>query len=72
LREGVIAGAGLDVTDPEPLPADHPLWHAPNTLITPHMAGASGPVIGARLAKLVGENIERRLAGRPLAHVIAL
>ena len=36
LRAGTIAGAGLDVTDPEPLPAGHPLWDLPNALITPH------------------------------------
>ncbi|WP_042392750.1 2-hydroxyacid dehydrogenase [Streptacidiphilus carbonis] len=40
LESGRI-GAALDVTDPEPLPADHPLWHAPNTLITPHVGGPS-------------------------------
>ena len=37
LRDGVIGGAGLDVTDPEPLPAGHPLWSLPNCLITPHV-----------------------------------
>jgi phosphoglycerate dehydrogenase-like enzyme len=72
LKAGVIAGAGLDVTEPEPLPADHPLWTAPNVIITPHMAGAAGAVTGTRLAKLVGDNVDRRLAGRPLAHVITL
>lgn len=39
LREGKIAGAALDVTSPEPLPEDHPLWTAPNTIITPHVSG---------------------------------
>src|SRR5699024_7584498 len=39
LEEGTIAGAGLDVVDPEPLPRDHPLWDAPNTLITAHLSG---------------------------------
>src|SRR5215813_3545760 len=38
LRSGHLAGAGLDVADPEPLPADHPLWSMPNVLITPHVA----------------------------------
>src|SRR5262249_4557960 len=42
LRTATIAGAGLDVTDPEPLPPDHPLWDAPNIIITPHCSGASG------------------------------
>ena len=44
LRTGVIAGAGIDVTDPEPLPPDDPLWDAPNLIITPHCAGACGPI----------------------------
>jgi len=72
LKAGTIAGAGLDVTDPEPLPEDHPLWDAPNLIISPHMAGASGPVMGQRLAKVVGDNVARRLAGEPLAHLVAL
>jgi hypothetical protein len=41
LKTGRIAGAGLDVVDPEPLPKDHPLWHARNVVITPHVAGSS-------------------------------
>src|SRR5690606_27024466 len=41
LREGKLAGAGLDVVDPEPLPADSPLWQMPNVIITPHVAGVS-------------------------------
>ena len=53
LRDGTIAGAGIDVTDPEPLPADDPLWDAPNLIITPHYAGACGPLAGERLADLV-------------------
>jgi len=44
-----IYGAGLDVTDPEPLPADHPLWSAPNTLITPHISGLTPMMIERRL-----------------------
>jgi phosphoglycerate dehydrogenase-like enzyme len=72
LKSGIIAGAGIDVTDPEPLPEGHALWDAPNLILTPHMSGASGAVMGKRIAKIVGDNIERRLAGKPLAHVIAL
>jgi len=71
LRRGLIAGAGLDVTEPEPLPPDHPLWTAPNLIITPHMAGAAGDVVGARLAVIVGDNVERQLRGEPLAYRIA-
>ncbi len=41
LRSEKLAGAGLDVTDPEPLPAGHPLWRMPNVVITPHVAGGS-------------------------------
>jgi len=70
LKAGTIAGAGLDVTEPEPLPEDHPLWDAPNLILTPHMAGASGAVTGERVAAVVGANIERWRAGRPLAHIV--
>ncbi len=72
LRDGVIAGAGLDVTDPEPLPEGHPLWAAPNLIVTPHVAGACGPVGGARLAAVAVDNLRRYLDGAPLAHGIAL
>ena len=72
LRAGTIAGAGLDVTEPEPLPAGHPLWIAPNLVITPHMAGSGGMVVAERLAEIIGDNLARRLKGEPLNHVIAL
>ena len=68
LRDGVIAGAGLDVTDPEPLPERHPLWAAPNLIVTPHVAGACGPVGGARLAGGRGRQsapLSGRRAARP-------
>lgn len=60
--------AALDVTDPEPLPADHPLWRAPNLLITPHIAGtvARWDTRGYRFA---GEQIRRYAAGQPLLGV---
>jgi phosphoglycerate dehydrogenase-like enzyme len=70
LQSGAIAGAGLDVTDPEPLPAGHPLWAAPNLLISPHVAGAVGKVGFDRLADVAAGNVERFLAGEPLAHVV--
>jgi phosphoglycerate dehydrogenase-like enzyme len=71
LESGAIAGAGLDVTDPEPLPPGHPLWAAPNLLISPHVAGAVGKVGFDRLADIAAGNVERFLAGEPLAHVVS-
>ena len=50
MKNGVIAGAGLDVTDPEPLPPEHPLWGAPNLYLSPHCAGAAGNVTTERIA----------------------
>ena len=70
LQGGAIAGAGLDVTDPEPLPAGHPLWDASNLVISPHLAGAAGKATFERLADVAGRNVERFLAGEPLAHVV--
>jgi phosphoglycerate dehydrogenase-like enzyme len=68
LEEGRIRAA-LDVTDPEPLPDDHPLWRAPGVLITPHMAGES-PLAIERAARLIREQILRQLDGRPLLNVV--
>ncbi len=61
LREGRLGGAGLDVTDPEPLPDGHPLWSLPNVLLTPHTANtqAMGRPL---LAERVRENVRRRIA----------
>jgi phosphoglycerate dehydrogenase-like enzyme len=59
LRSGTIAGAGIDVTDPEPLPADDPLWTAPNLIISPHVAGGTSPLSQKRLAERVIENLEK-------------
>ncbi|HWE73142.1 MAG TPA: D-2-hydroxyacid dehydrogenase [Stellaceae bacterium] len=70
LRDGTIAGAGLDVTEPEPLPAGDQLWDAPNLIIAPHMAGAPGSVTAKRLAQVVEENVTRRLKGEALAHTV--
>jgi phosphoglycerate dehydrogenase-like enzyme len=69
LEEGVIAGAGLDVTDPEPLPEGHPLWSLPNCLITPHVAGY-GPAAMAALAARVSENVRRFCAGESLLGLV--
>jgi phosphoglycerate dehydrogenase-like enzyme len=61
--------AALDVTDPEPLPADHPLWRTPNTLITPHVGGFTDAT-RPRIAALVRRQIEALLDGRPLENVV--
>ena len=62
LNAQVIAGAGLDVTEPEPLPAGHPLWNAPNVIITPHMASASRAKM-ERVWAVMLENVRRYVAG---------
>jgi phosphoglycerate dehydrogenase-like enzyme len=67
LTEGRIAGAALDVTEVEPLPADSPLWDAPNLLLTPHAAG--GRPVGAD--ELVAANLAALLAGHELRNVVA-
>jgi phosphoglycerate dehydrogenase-like enzyme len=72
LKDGTIAGAGLDVTEPEPLPASDPLWDAPNLILAPHMAGASGTVLASRLAKIVCDNVSRHMKGEPLAYPVTL
>ncbi|MFV0309056.1 MAG: D-isomer specific 2-hydroxyacid dehydrogenase family protein [Desertimonas sp.] len=58
LRDGVIGGAGLDVTDPEPLPADHPLWSLPNCIITPHV-GNTPEMAVPLLAERITANVRR-------------
>jgi phosphoglycerate dehydrogenase-like enzyme len=65
LRSGRLAGAGLDVTDPEPLPVDHPLWTAPNVVITQHQAAYSAEGMERR-RRLAAENLRRYVAGEPL------
>jgi phosphoglycerate dehydrogenase-like enzyme len=61
--------AALDVTDPEPLPADHPLWDAPGLLLTPHCAGDT-PAAERRALALVGEQVRRYVCGEPLANIV--
>jgi phosphoglycerate dehydrogenase-like enzyme len=71
LQTGVIAGAGLDVFEIEPLPADHPLWEMENVLITPHIASNfDSPHIPARRITLVRENLRRFVNGEPLQNII--
>ncbi|WP_052887549.1 D-2-hydroxyacid dehydrogenase [Thermogemmatispora carboxidivorans] len=65
LSEGWIAGAGLDVTEMEPLPQDSPLYSLPNVILTPHISGESTHY-GARLASLFADNLQRYRRGEPL------
>jgi phosphoglycerate dehydrogenase-like enzyme len=68
LNEGKIRAA-IDVVDPEPLPAGHPLWKAPNLLITPHIAGASAQFL-KRALKLASEQSQRLARGEPLINMV--
>ena len=65
LQSGTIAGAGLDVTDPEPLPRDHPLLSLPNTIITPH-SGSATLHTRKKMAQLTIDNIMAGLKGEPM------
>ncbi|HWO14577.1 MAG TPA: D-2-hydroxyacid dehydrogenase, partial [Polyangiaceae bacterium] len=69
LRSGHLAGAGLDVTEPEPLPPDHPLWALPDVIITPHYSGAQ-PGYFRQLGELFIDNLGRYLRGEPLLNVV--
>jgi glyoxylate reductase len=70
LHAGEIAGAALDVTDPEPLPADHPLLDAPNLLVVPHVGSATVRT-RAKMAAMAVENLLAALDGRPMPHPVA-
>ena len=70
LREGTIAGAGLDVFEIEPLPADHPLWDAPNTILTPHVAVKDAAHLDERRYAIIEQNVERFLAGDALLNQV--
>ena len=68
---GEIAGAGLDVVDPEPLPADDPLWSAKNLVITPHISGRNeDPINGQFIYEIFADNLHRFTQGQPLTHVV--
>jgi len=69
LQAGEIAGAGLDVFEVEPLPADHPLWGMANVIITPHTAAAS-PRIAERHLETLLDNLRRFVSGEPLRNVV--
>ena len=69
LRSGHIAGAGLDVTEPEPLPADSPLWREPGVIVTAHSSGLTPRSFG-RYQALLLENMQRFERGEALLNVV--
>ena len=69
LKSGKVRAAGLDVTDPEPLPKDHPLWKMDNVIITPHIATVSDKIADRHL-KLLRDNITRFVNGQQLRNVV--
>jgi phosphoglycerate dehydrogenase-like enzyme len=69
LREGHIGGAALDVTDPEPLPAGHPLLALANCLVTPHIA-SSTLATRERIGRIAADNLLLGLRGEPLLHCV--
>jgi phosphoglycerate dehydrogenase-like enzyme len=71
LHDGRLGGAGVDVSDPEPLPQDDPLWSAPNVLISPHFAGSGSPRSVERIAEGVAGNLRHLISGEPLEHVVS-
>ena len=72
LQSGALAGAALDVTDPEPLPDAHALWSAPNLLLTPHVAAFGGIATGARLSDHLDRNLQRLARHEPLEGRVSL
>jgi lactate dehydrogenase-like 2-hydroxyacid dehydrogenase len=71
LASGQVSGAGLDVVDPEPLPASNPLWTAPNLIISPHFAGGGSVASQMRLAESAAANLRRLIKGEPLQHLVS-
>ena len=69
MNNKVIGGAVLDVTEPEPLPSDHPLWRTPNVLITPHVAGLSAHY-NDNVVRIFAENLRRYANGEALLNVV--
>jgi glyoxylate reductase len=69
LREGRLAGAGLDVTDPEPLPPDHPLYETPNLVVVPHI-GSATTAARAAMADRAVDNLLAALDGKPMPYAV--
>jgi len=71
LKDGHLGGCGLDVTEPEPLPADSPLWDLENLVITPHVAGNFFlPETFERIVRIAGENLAAWANGTPYRNVV--
>jgi phosphoglycerate dehydrogenase-like enzyme len=71
LNSGHLSGAGLDVSDPESPPPDHPLWSCRNLIVTPHVSGMGSPAVRRRIGALVMDNLARFIAGETLSHLVA-
>ncbi|MDC7786003.1 D-2-hydroxyacid dehydrogenase [Rhodoplanes sp. TEM] len=67
LADGGLGGAALDVFEREPVPADSPVWTAPNLIVTPHLAGIGSRALAGRLAAVCADNARRAVKGRPFA-----
>lgn len=75
IKNGKFFGVGLDVTEPEPLPREHPLWTMPNVILTPHVAGVSFghlPETEDKIWAICRENLDNYIAGRPLRNAVIL
>ena len=71
MKEGCLAGAALDVTDPEPLPADHALWHTPNVYITPHISGDDHlSATQDKIVQIAARNLAAFMRGVPLENLV--
>jgi len=70
LQSGALAGAALDVSNPEPLPDDHAIWSAPNVLITPHVAAFGSIATGVRLSDHFDRNLQRLARNEPLEGLV--
>jgi phosphoglycerate dehydrogenase-like enzyme len=71
LTSGQVSAAGLDVVDPEPLPANDPLWAAPNLILSPHFAGGGSLASQLRLGDSAADNLRRLLKNEPLQHIVS-